>query len=81
MFVVIKKYEKTLVCVKWPILEIITTQTMLSSQLISFSSFSSVTALWLYTQPAGFVCCGICVKEENRRNSYFHGIFDKYTKR
>lgn len=21
-----------------------------------------------------------CVKEQNRRNSYFHGIFDKYTK-
>lgn len=47
MFVVIKKYEKRLVCVKWPILGIITTQTMLSSQLISFASFSSVTALWL----------------------------------
>ena len=32
---------------KWPILEITTTQTMLSSQLISVSSFSSVTALRL----------------------------------
>ena len=44
MFVVTKKCEKTVVRVKWPILEIISTQTMLSSQLISFSSFSSVIA-------------------------------------
>lgn len=29
MFVATKKYEKTLVRVKWPILEIISTQTML----------------------------------------------------
>lgn len=52
-----KKYmEKGWLCAEWPILETITTQTMLSSQLISFSSFSSVTALWLHTQT-----CGVCV--------------------
>ena len=66
-----KKYmEKGWLCAEWPILETITTQTMLSSQLISFSSFSSVTALFLHTnttthKPRRSVC--VATKQSLRR--------------
>ena len=55
---------------------------MLLFQLIRFFPSSLGTTLQLHTQTCGALCVvvWVYVTEQSRDHSYFHGIFDKYTK-